>query len=305
MNLRFLETFVCAARLKSFSLAAEKLNTSQAAVSSRIATLETDLGVKLFERDIRGVRLTAVGHSALAKAEDLVRRAADFRQSLADPEAVRGAITIGVIDTITHSWLPQLIERIKAVYPRVAVQLSVDTSLDLARELREEMVDLVLMLGPVISSGVINIGLGDFTCSWVCSPKLEFPDHRLSIEDLAAKPILAYSRESLPHQEIKQLLREAGIDDARFYNSNSLATTIRLALDGIGVGPLPTAVIAGHLAQGALRILDTGVPAPVLACHAAFRDEPANPVPAGIAEIARQIAASFAREIGEDRLRIR
>lgn len=304
MNLRFLETFVCAARLKSFSLAAERMNTSQAAISSRIATLEADLGVKLFERDIKGVRLTASGHTALPRAEDLVRRAADFRQSLADPQAVRGSITIGVIDTITHSWLPELIERIKEVYPRVAVQLSVDTSLDLARELREELVDVALMLGPVIAPGVMNVDLGTFICRWVSSPRLNFPDGRLTLDDIAAKPILAYSRDSLPHQQIKLLLREAGIDDARFCNSNSLATTIRLGLDGLGVGPLPTAVVGDHIAQGALRLLDTDVAAPSLACHAAFRDDPANPIPAAIAGLAKQIAIGFAGRAGAENLQL-
>lgn len=54
MNLRFLETFVWVARLKSFRLTAEKLFTTQASVSSRIAALEADLGVKLLLRDSRG-----------------------------------------------------------------------------------------------------------------------------------------------------------------------------------------------------------------------------------------------------------
>ena len=51
MNLRFIEAFVWVARLRSFTGAAEKLYTTQAAISSRIATLENDFGVKQFERD--------------------------------------------------------------------------------------------------------------------------------------------------------------------------------------------------------------------------------------------------------------
>jgi DNA-binding transcriptional LysR family regulator len=53
LNLRFIETFVWVARLRSFTAAAEKLYTTQAAISARIATLEEDLGVKLFERETR------------------------------------------------------------------------------------------------------------------------------------------------------------------------------------------------------------------------------------------------------------
>ncbi|MCQ1775590.1 LysR family transcriptional regulator, partial [Neorhizobium galegae] len=54
MNLKFLETFVWVAKLKSFRLTAEKLFTTQASISSRIAVLESELGVKLFLRDSRG-----------------------------------------------------------------------------------------------------------------------------------------------------------------------------------------------------------------------------------------------------------
>ena len=58
MNLRFIEAFVWVARLRSFTAAAEKLYTTQAAISARIATLEDEFGVKLFERDKRTVALT-------------------------------------------------------------------------------------------------------------------------------------------------------------------------------------------------------------------------------------------------------
>ncbi|MBN9064337.1 MAG: hypothetical protein BGP06_01920 [Rhizobiales bacterium 65-9] len=304
MNLRFLETFVCAARLKSFSLAAEKLNMSQAAVSSRIGALEAELGVKLFERDARGVRVTPLGAEALSRAEDIVRRVADFRQSLVDPLALRGSIRIGVIDTITHSWLPQFIERVRMSYPRVAVQLAVDSSLNLARELTEGTVDLALILGPVMAKGVVNTDLGAFPCLWVAGQNVSFPSRQLLIGDIAAKPILAYSRDSPPHQEIMQLLREGGVDNPQIYNCNSLATTIRLALDGLGVGPLPTGVIDGHLASGALQPLWTNVRSLRLSCHAAYRDDHANPVAPAFADIARESALAFASHAGHDRLSI-
>ena len=72
MNLKFLETFVWVARLKSFRLTAEKLFSTQASISSRIAVLEDELGVKLFVRDSRGVTLTPEGDKVLAYAERMM-----------------------------------------------------------------------------------------------------------------------------------------------------------------------------------------------------------------------------------------
>src|SRR5258707_1875315 len=73
MNLRFLETFVLLAELRNFRLTAERLYTTQAAVSSRIATLEQEFGVRLFDRGVREVTLTADGAKALVHAERMLR----------------------------------------------------------------------------------------------------------------------------------------------------------------------------------------------------------------------------------------
>ena len=61
MNIRFLETFVWLAKLENFRLTAEKLHTTQAAVSSRIASLEEAFDVRLFDRNTRSATLTPAG----------------------------------------------------------------------------------------------------------------------------------------------------------------------------------------------------------------------------------------------------
>ena len=82
MNLKFLETFVWVARLKSFRLTADKLFTTQASISSRIAVLEGELGVKLFLRDSRGVKLTPEGLKVLDYAERMLDTMQALKQSL-------------------------------------------------------------------------------------------------------------------------------------------------------------------------------------------------------------------------------
>ena len=86
MNLRFLDTFVWVARLGSFRLTAEKLSTTQAAISSRIAVLESELGVQLFLRDSRGVSLTAEGHRVLGYAERMLATQRELHEALGLPE---------------------------------------------------------------------------------------------------------------------------------------------------------------------------------------------------------------------------
>src|SRR5256885_944731 len=82
MNLRFLETFVLLAELRNFRLTAERLYTTQAAVSSRIATLEQEFGVRLFDRGVREVTLTADGAKALVHAERMLRLMREMREDM-------------------------------------------------------------------------------------------------------------------------------------------------------------------------------------------------------------------------------
>ena len=72
MNFTDLETFYEVARRGGFSQAASAMRTAQSAMSRRVARLEHQLGVKLFERHGRGVRLTADGQALMARAEALI-----------------------------------------------------------------------------------------------------------------------------------------------------------------------------------------------------------------------------------------
>src|SRR5205823_1954552 len=146
------------------------LHTTQAAVSHRIATLERELGVRLFERDTREVRLTIQGFDAPEQAERIDRLAADFRRRMSDPKVLRGTVRIGVIDTIAYSWLPRLFDRLRRNYPEVMLELSAETSVDIADALQENEVDLGLLMGPAEGPGIVNVYLCTYACQWVASP---------------------------------------------------------------------------------------------------------------------------------------
>lgn len=295
MNLKFLETFVWVARLRSFSLAAEKLRTTQAAVSNRIATLERDLGVRLFERDLRNVSLTPHGQRALPQAEAIVRMVGEFERTIGDTNSLRGTVMIGAIDSIVYAWLPRLIERMKEAYPNVTIDLTVDTSINLARQIQDRQIDLGLIMGPVVAPHIRNIELCAFDCLWIAAPTLALKTGRLRIADLSDYPIFAYSKGSQPHQAVLRAIEAADVDPdtVRVFNSNSLATITRLIRDGVGVAVLPQVVVQEYLERGELRVLDVDAQLPPLNFHVAFADNPGNALPALIADMAVEVAAAF------------
>lgn len=294
MNLKFLETFVWVARLRNFSVAAEKLCTTQASVSNRIATLERELGVRLFERDLRTVRLTPHGQRAMPQAEAIMRMVSEFERTISDVGQTRGSVMIGAIDSIVYAWLPRLIERMKERYPNVVIDLNVDTSLNLARQIQDGQIDVGLIMGPVVAPHIRNIELCVFDCLWIGAPALGLKSGTLALSELTDLPIFAYSKGSQPHQSLLRAIEIAGIDadTVRIFNSNSLATITRLIRDGVGVAILPQVVVQEFLDNGELVLLDVDAKLPPLHFHAVYNDDPRNTLPGLIASMAAEIAGA-------------
>jgi DNA-binding transcriptional LysR family regulator len=295
INLTFLETFVWVARLKSFTLAAERLHATQAAVSSRVAALEAELGVKLFIREHRRLSLTPQGVEALARADAILQSARVFVEEVTGAGQVRGLLRIGVIDTISYTWLIDLIRTAKEVFPDLALELTAETSLKLFEHLRSGDIDLALIMGPVLESSYVSIELCTFACHWVASPALSFPPGPIGLEDLARHPVISFPKDSQPHGHITRFFKQHPQCEARLFAANSLATIIRMTIDGIGVATIPPIVAPKELARGELILLDAEQPIPPMRFHAVWFDGPSRHVPATVAELARQVALDFVR----------
>ncbi|MDR8727143.1 LysR family transcriptional regulator [Burkholderia pseudomultivorans] len=290
MNIRFLETFVWLAKLENFRLTAEKLHTTQAAVSSRIASLEEAFDVRLFDRNTRSATLTPAGRRMLAYAERIVRLDGEMRRDI-DAASDAGLIRIGVIESIVHSWFPALMAQLRERYPRLDVEITSDTTLNLIRLLGTDSVDLILQTDAVPGPDVTNLPLCEFPVRWVASPRLGLGGERLDVARLAEFPIVSFSRHSGPHATIERLF--AAVERPASINCiTSVAAMIRLVADGFGVAALPPAIIGRELRDGALELLDVAPEFPTLPLVASYRTQ-GQPVAARIAELASEIARAM------------
>jgi DNA-binding transcriptional LysR family regulator len=287
MNIRFLETFVWLARLENFRLTAEKLHTTQAAVSSRIASLEEAFDVRLFDRKARSATLTPAGRRMLAYAERIVRLDSEMRRE-ADAASDAGLIRIGVIESIVHSWFPALMSQMRERYPRLDVEITSDTTLHLIHLLRRDAVDLILQTDSVPDPDFTNVPLCEYPVRWVASPRLGLAGKRLDVARLAEFPIVSFSRHSGPHATLERMF--AAVERPASINCiTSVAAIVRLVADGFGVAALPPVVIQRELHEGALEILDIDPEFPALPLVASYRTQ-SQPVAARIAELARLVA---------------
>jgi DNA-binding transcriptional LysR family regulator len=257
VEFRTLETFVWVAKLGSFRGAATKLHTTQPAISARIAQLEGELGVRLLDRDRRKVALTERGRELIDHAERLLRLRSELMEAVADRSSVRGTLRLGVAETIVHTWLSRFIERMSVAYPALALEIEVDVSVNLRDRLLAQEIDLAFMLGPVSSPMIRSRHLCTFPIAFVASPRLRLPATRLSITTIAEWPVITFARNTQPYVNVRELLSDPRRPAPRIHASASVATIVRMALDGIGIAAIPPAIVARELKMRQLRLVPT------------------------------------------------
>jgi LysR family cyn operon transcriptional activator len=146
VNLRQLETFVCVADAGSFARALARLHLTQPAASRQILALEADLGVSLFDRVGRGLRLTAAGEDLLRQSREILGQADALRQRA---RAVRsgdaGALRIGASPQMIENSLAGFVQSYRRNLPDVDVRLIEDGGAKLPDRLARGEVDLAIM----------------------------------------------------------------------------------------------------------------------------------------------------------------
>jgi len=289
-EIRSLEIFYWTARLRSFRGAAERLNTTQPAVSQRIAALEAELQVRLFERGARQVTATAAGRRLVAYAERMLRLRAEMLADIAGG-AARGVLRLGVAETIVHTWLSAFIERAHAALPGVTIDIEVDVSRNLREALVGQALDLAFLMGPVAEPSIANLPLCRYAMAFAASPTLALPAEPLPIEALHGLPIITYPRSTRPTMALLAALRGADRAAPRLFGSASLSTILRMARDGIGLAVIPPVVAAREIGEGTLCLVRTALTPPELAFTACWPMGPEDALAQRLAELAQQVAA--------------
>ena len=253
INLKQLEAFVWVADLGSFRKAADRLNTTQPNVSSRIALLEGAMKRKLMERDAGSVRLTYKGIQMLDYARKVLQAADAFADAAAEPSLIDGTLRLGVTEMIVHTWLSDFLKALSTTFPQLHVELTVDLSVNLERELGARTLDLALQNGPFLQQMTGEISLGDYPLVWVASRGLGLRGiANPTIEQIAQHPILTHSRDTPLYTETAVHFRAHKGLDVRLVPSSNLAACLYMTLNGMGVATLPAAMISKELNDGDL-----------------------------------------------------
>lgn len=288
MTFEQIRTFLWVARLGGFRRAAERLNLSQPAVSTRISNLEGELRVSLFERGSGELVLTKHGSLLLSYAEQMLFVEEEIKQRVADPEETEGLFRIGASETIAQAWLPSFLKAFSDTYPRVNVDLTVDISVNLRTSILERKIDLALLMGPISEYSVENVALPPFDLHWYRSSSN--PE-----TDLTKIPVISYSSKTRPYRELmSELSRKVG-PKARVFASASLSASLKMIAAGVAVGPYPRTLANDFLEVGQIVEFDPGIKLQPLEFTASYLSEPRSFLVENSAKMAREVARTWDR----------
>jgi len=228
-------------------------------------------------------------------AEKLIGLRSEMLATIGDRSAMRGVLRLGVAETIVHTWLPQLIKSVNQAYPNLSLEIEIDITPNLRARLLAQEIELAFLIGPLTASAVRNRTLCDYPIGFLASPSLGLGEQTLSIGDLAKFPIITFPRKTQPYENVRSLFNRPALPQIQLHASASLATVIHMAVEGLGVAVIPTAIVENELASGRLQLLSTNVQLPPLTFSASWLISPDTVAIERVAELAGQLAQSERR----------
>jgi len=275
MNLRFVEAFYWVASLRSISRAADKLFLTQSAMSSRISTLEEELGVLLLDRRDKQFKLTAAGARFLVYAQKLLELQREVKAEMGSGAPLAVSMRIGAIESVLHSWLIPWLEKLRHDQPGLELELTVETTPILMEHIQRGTPDLVFAALPASADGVRNRALPAMEMAFVGNPNLH-KKRKYQLEELAEMELLTFQKGSQPHVTLLDLFRQHQMEPKKVHAISSISAMVQLVQGGFGVALLPRAAVQRLTGFTALKLLSCDTRLQALPIHASYRTDPTS-----------------------------
>lgn len=250
MDTQNLKAFIAVAELASFSLAGEQLHLTQPAVSKRIATLESHLECRLFDRIGRTVRLTESGQALLPRAQKILQSVRDTQQAIHNLSgSISGKLRLATSHHIGLHHLPIILRRFTADFPEVELELGFMDSEQAYEAVHRGDAELaVVTLAPSQPPDIETLPIWQDPLSVVVSPQHPLAhNQKISIEELANLPAILPDLNTYTGQLIQKLFAQKNLKLNLSMATNYLETIKMMVSIGLGWSILPSTMIDQQL----------------------------------------------------------
>lgn len=254
MNLHHLAIFHAIAETGSISASAERMHISQPAISRQLKEFERRMGVVLFERLPRGMRLTQPGealHNYSARLFEIARTAEAAVRELSD--ARQGHVSIGASNTVGTYILPSLLARFRRSHPSIGISMFVGNTEQVSQGVHDLRFMLGFIEGPLhvpdlrvdrfIEDEIVPVASSDHPLSG---------KKRLLPADLSGQPLLMREPGSGTRELVETRLQRHGVRPGYIVEFGSTEAIKQAAIHGGGVAWLPRVCMPRELAAGEL-----------------------------------------------------
>ncbi|NLM51602.1 MAG: LysR family transcriptional regulator [Firmicutes bacterium] len=244
MELHQLEYVVAVAKHQSFTRAASEINISQSSLSQQIKKLEEELGVKLFERTTRKVKMTNAGNAFLAHAQKVLMEINQSKKTIREYLSVsRGRIKLGVLPVIGHFRITSLLANFQRNYPGVKMEFREGECNELLQMVMASRVHAAF-ISEASENPHINIHrlIKDHAVLVVNSMHPLAARDSIELAELAReKFILAHPSSGL-YKNFAKACAAAGFEPDILYHCNQVETSLELVRENLGVTVLSSQV---------------------------------------------------------------
>ena len=250
--------FIAVADNASFTSAGRQLHVAQSAISRKIGLLENELGERLFKRVKKKIFITPAGETFLRYARRIFQ---DLRNATLEiskfTQLEWGHLRIGAGMMACIYILPPVLEKFKALHPRIELEVATGATDALLSKLRDNALDIGVFTLPIEESGLQVIPLCTEEMVVVVSRKHPTLSNRrwIDAKEIPEHPLIIFSKETHTRGVLEEFFREAGIEPRILMETENIATIKPLIKIDLGISIIPLRAVAEELKRKELHCL--------------------------------------------------
>lgn len=285
-----MEALIWICKLGNFEAAADKLHMSQSAISKRIHELESSFDIEIFDRSNRNAKLTEKGRELLIYCQEILERRDMMLEKVSENKVLISRLRLGVTELTAMTWLPDFIENIRQIYPKVSIEPTIVVSHILYEQLLLDQLDIIIVPDMYDDVRLKSLSLKSVNNVWMCSPKLISKERNIDFDEASREKFSFF---------VQGATSGTGLIYERYFLSqkislnknivcNSLMAQLGLTISGMGITYLPLKPLEHLIKEDKLRILDFNPKLPRIRYSAVYRADRDSGIIPEIAEIANR-----------------
>ena len=241
MEVHQLRYFCAVAEAGSFTRAAEREQVAQPSLSQQIMKLEEELGVRLFDRLGRSVRLTDLGQIFLPRARTILLELKTAKEEVAERQStVSGPVCVGVIPTIAPYFMPSRLTMFSRKYPKACVTVVEDITVRLLDQLRAGLIDMAVMALPVRGHDLECFTLRTERLYAILPRKHRLAKKRsLLLKELRGEPFLLLRDDHCFRETAIEVCKRARVHPQVIFESGQFSSIVGMVEAGLGISLVP------------------------------------------------------------------